>query len=71
MKGAGEKNAIIKSISAKLSSNALRTKVNSVNVLQPMALLQDLPRATPGNRLCSPGESKAECHLLISLASPS
>ena len=46
-----EKNAIIKSINAKLSFNALRTKVNNINVLQPMAFLQHLPRATQGNCL--------------------
>lgn len=64
-----KKAAIIKSVNAKLSFNALRTKVNIINV--PMALLQDLPGATTGNHLCSPGESKAKCHLLISLSSPS
>jgi len=53
VKGAVEKTAIIKSINAKLSSNALRTKVNSISVLQPMALLQDPPSDTPGNCLHS------------------
>ena len=46
-----KKTAIIKGINAKLSSNALRAKVNNINVLQPMPFLQHLPRATRGNHL--------------------
>lgn len=69
MNRSGEKTAIIKSANTKLSSSTFRNKVNNISVLQRMVLLQDLPRATQGNRFCCPGESKTECDLWISLDS--
>lgn len=46
MNRAGEKTAIIKSINAKLPSSTFRSKVNNINVLQAMALLQNLYKGT-------------------------
>lgn len=49
VKGGMKKNAFITLFNAKISFNTLRTKVNSINMLHPMACLHNLFSATPEN----------------------